>query len=153
MPELNKRSKDILKGCHKDLQLIAEKVSEEYPCVVISGHRGKDEQNLLFHSGRSKLEFPDSKHNEMPSEAIDIIPFPVNWTDRESFYSLGGYIRGIAKRLLEEGLITHRVRWGGDWDNDFNLKDQSFIDLPHVELIPPICIDFDKETKDIEITG
>ena len=27
-----------------------------------------------------------------------------------------------------------KVRWGGDWDGDFEFKDQNFHDLPHFEL-------------------
>ena len=26
------------------------------------------------------------------------------------------------------------IRWGGDWNGDFNLKNQNFYDLPHFEV-------------------
>lgn len=29
-----------------------------------------------------------------------------------------------------------KIRWGGDWDLDTDLKDNTFDDLPHFELIP-----------------
>jgi peptidoglycan L-alanyl-D-glutamate endopeptidase CwlK len=28
-----------------------------------------------------------------------------------------------------------KIRWGGDWDRDEELHDQTFFDLPHFELI------------------
>ena len=30
--------------------------------------------------------------------------------------------------------IDVNLRWGGDWDRDFDLKDQRFNDYPHFEL-------------------
>ena len=27
-----------------------------------------------------------------------------------------------------------KIRWGGDWDNDTEVKDTGFKDLPHFEL-------------------
>ena len=64
----------------------------------------------------------------------------IDWNNKEAFRFLGGLIIGISEMLFSEGKIYHRVRWGGDWNgyknyyNDFS--DQSFIDLPHFELIP-----------------
>ena len=28
-----------------------------------------------------------------------------------------------------------KIRWGGDWDSDNIMKDQTFNDLPHFEII------------------
>jgi hypothetical protein len=38
-------------------------------------------------------------------------------------------LRGIAHEM---GV---KIRWGGDWDSDGEIKDNSFDDLVHVELI------------------
>lgn len=88
----------------------------------------------MFHEGRSKLQFPHSKHNKNPSLAADVVPwFPerphIRWDDREAFYFFGGFVLGAAAKM---GIS---VRWGGDWDRDEDLHDQSFFDLPHFELI------------------
>jgi len=40
-----------------------------------------------------------------------------------------------AERLYNEGKITHKLRWGGDWDSDKVFDDQNFDDLPHFELV------------------
>ena len=42
---------------------------------------------------------------------------------------MGGMIRDIAQQL---GL---KVRWGGDWDSDGDVKDNGFDDLVHVEIL------------------
>ena len=53
---------------------------------------------------------------------------PIDWNDRERFTYMGGMIRGIALKL------GYPIRWGGDWDSDGDLKDNSFDDLVHIEL-------------------
>jgi peptidoglycan L-alanyl-D-glutamate endopeptidase CwlK len=39
--------------------------------------------------------------------------------------------------LFEIGAIKHRIRWGGDWDMDNDLSDNTFNDLVHFELYKP----------------
>jgi peptidoglycan L-alanyl-D-glutamate endopeptidase CwlK len=46
-----------------------------------------------------------------------------------------GYVVGIADRLYEQGLMTKKVRWGGDWDKDWEASDNTFDDFPHFELL------------------
>jgi hypothetical protein len=45
---------------------------------ILCGHREEKEQNEAFNKGNSKLKWPQSKHNSLPSLAVDIAPFPVN---------------------------------------------------------------------------
>jgi hypothetical protein len=95
----------------------------------LEGYRGEQSQNKAFTEGRSKLKFPNSKHNSLPSNAIDIAPFPIDWKNRERFCYLAGIVKGIAH---SKGI---KIRWGGDWDNDGETTDNKFDDLPHFELI------------------
>jgi peptidoglycan L-alanyl-D-glutamate endopeptidase CwlK len=136
MPEFSKVSLDRLDTCHHDLQLIACEVVRLFDCSVLEGHRGHDRQTLLFQKGLSRVEWPDSEHNSMPSMAMDLAPYPISWDDEGRFYFFAGYVSCVAVRLMEEGKITHRVRWGGDWDSDRHMDDQDFNDLCHFELIP-----------------
>ena len=49
-----------------------------------------------------------------------------------------GIIWACGQELKEQGEITHNLRWGGNWDTDGVIaldRDQSFDDLPHIELI------------------
>jgi len=65
----------------------------------------------------------------LPSLAVDVAPYPIDWNDRERFCYFAGYVKGIAKSLGTE------LRWGGDWDRDTQVKDNNFDDLPHFELV------------------
>jgi len=50
---------------------------------------------------------------------------------------IAGYVMGIAKLMYDQGLITHHLRWGGDWDRDTEVNDNRFQDFPHFELVKP----------------
>lgn len=127
--KFSERSKQNLSQCHPDLQKIALAVLEIHDCTVIEGHRPKEEQDKAFHSGKSKLKWPESKHNKKPSEAIDLVPYPIDWNDKNRFYYFAGLVMGTAHSL---GI---NLRWGGDWDGDNSFKDQNFHDLPHFERV------------------
>ena len=134
MPQFSERSRSNLAECHIDLQVIFNEVIKYFDCVVIEGHRPKEEQDAAYAKGMSKVKYPDSKHNTLPSMAVDALPFPIDWKDTDRMKYFAGHVMGIAKLLKATGRITHNLRWGGDWDGDTDLKDNSFMDLPHFEL-------------------
>ena len=129
MPSFGAKSKVNLGECHEDLKRVFNKVIETYDCSVIEGYRGKDEQDDAFHSGKSKLKYPKSKHNRQPSLAADVVPYPVDWLDTKQFYHFAGFVQGLAEEMGVE------LRWGGDWNSNRLFEDQSFHDLPHFELV------------------
>lgn len=128
MPKFSQASKDRLETCHPDIQRVLNEVIQHIDFTVLEGHRGEEKQNAAFEAGKSKLRFPQSKHNNRPSLAVDIAPYPIDWQDWRRFDLLAGYVLGIAAHMG----IT--LRWGGDWDSDHDMKDQTFNDLPHFEL-------------------
>lgn len=128
MPEFSERSKRILATCHEDIQAVFHEVIQHFDCTVISGHRGEEEQNENVRKGFSRVEFPNSRHNSIPSEAVDVVPYPIDWKDRERFHYFAGFVLGVAK------MMDIDLRWGGDWDRDTEVKDNDFDDLPHFEL-------------------
>ena len=128
MPQFSKLSERRLAECHPSLQLLFNAVIKHYDCVILCGHRGEREQNEAFADGKSQLKWPDSKHNKKPSLAVDVVPYPVDWNDRHKLYHFAGFVIGAAWAL---GI---KLRWGGDWDGDRDLSDQSFNDLVHFEL-------------------
>jgi len=74
--------------------------------------------------------------------AIDVSPYLPdvkidgnNQKHLKYFYHFSGIVLGVAEMLLDSGEITHRVKWGGDWDMDDNMDDQKFNDLYHYELV------------------
>lgn len=100
--------------------------------AIVCGHRGKEEQNAAHAAGKSKLKWPESKHNTKPSKAVDICPTTggkLDWNNANRFKHIGFFILGI---LAAKGT---KARLGGDWDRDFDTADEKFVDLPHIELL------------------
>jgi peptidoglycan L-alanyl-D-glutamate endopeptidase CwlK len=118
-----------LATCHQDLQDLFKTVILHYDCTILEGHRSEADQDQLFEQGLSKVEWPDSKHNKIPSHAVDVAPYPIDWDDTKRFYHFVGFVKGVAASM------NIKLRCGADWDGDNDLKDQSFNDLVHFELI------------------
>lgn len=121
---LGKSSKLRLSTCHSEIRRFIEAVSDgvergECPGVeeitVLCGYRGEKEQNDAFERGTSKLRWPHSKHNRLPSQAVDIAPYPVDWKDTKRFESLRVYALEVAARI---GVSIRVISW----------------DLPHYEM-------------------
>jgi len=136
MYPLSAVEKSRLDTCDKRLQSIVLKVLDRWNIVVITGHRDKAGQDKALAGGNTKLAWPRSKHNTTPSRAVDMVPVEIknkreviDWNDRERMHLFAGYVLAVADQL---GI---RLRWGGDWDNDSEVKDNVFDDLVHFELI------------------
>lgn len=121
MPKLSAKSQAKLNTCHSDLIRLIEAVAETEKCAVICGFRGRYEQEKAYYTGKSKAKFGQSKHNLKPSQAVDVVPLPLNWDDIPAFEKLGEKIMAKAEDL------NIKVKWGRDFTN---LKD-----YPHFELI------------------
>ena len=131
MPRFGKRSTMQLDSCHILLRQLFRQVVEKYDCSIIQGYRNEEAQNAAYNATpqRSKLPWPQGKHNKSPSIAVDVAPYPIQWNNTKRFYHFAGYVMGIAEDLGLE------IRWGGDWDRDYDLDDQQFNDLVHFELV------------------
>lgn len=129
MPEFSERSSGILRTCTPRLNILFERVVITFDCTIVSGHRIEEEQNSLFHRGLSHLRWPYSKHNRKPSLAVDVYPYPIDWKDRDRFHFFAGFVMGTAERL------GYKIRWGGDWNKDWQVRDNVFDDLGHFELM------------------
>ena len=128
MPHFGKSSKKRLNTCDSKLQEVFNEVIKHVDCSVLEGHREKDRQNKLFKEGKTKVKYPDGRHNRQPSSAVDVTPYPVDWKDRERQTLFAGFVIGVASQM---GI---NLRWGGDWDQDFQVVDNRFDDFPHFEL-------------------
>lgn len=135
MPKFSTSSKIKLKECHQDLQELFGEVIKSFDCRVTEGYRGPIDQHAAFSSGKSKVDWPESLHNKQPSRAIDVYPFPIDLQDIKRLYFFAGFVLGIADQLRSYGLISHAIRWGGDWNRDTEVKDNKFNDLCHFELV------------------
>jgi peptidoglycan L-alanyl-D-glutamate endopeptidase CwlK len=125
MYKFGKRSRERLKGVNPKLINVLNELIKVMDVTIIEGVRTQERQNQLVKEGASKTKF--SKH--ITGKAVDLAPYPIAWEDRDRFHYMGGMIRGIAKQM------NVKIRWGGDWDNDGDTRDNSFDDLVHVELV------------------
>ena len=128
MPRFSTKSKSKLHSCDERLINLFNKVVKHFDCMVLEGHRGEEKQNAAYDKGNSKVRYPNGKHNQSPSVAVDVAPYPIDWADRDRFHYFGGYVLGVAKQM---GL---NIRWGGDWNQDTQSKDNKFDDLVHFEI-------------------
>lgn len=79
---------------------------------VVWGHRSMEAQQRAFREGKSRLQWPSSKHNKMPAQAVDIIPYPGGWdAPWEQWFEMATYVLAAA---AAQGV---RIRWGGHWKN------------------------------------
>jgi peptidoglycan LD-endopeptidase CwlK len=118
-----------LQTCDPRLQDVFDHVLQIVDCSILAGHRDAATQNRLCDAGKSQLRWPRSKHNTSPSRAVDVAPYPLNWGDRERMTLFAGVVLGVADA---QGVP---LRWGGDWDCDFQVVDNNFDDLVHFELM------------------
>ena len=128
MPHFGKTSKKRLSTCDDRLQKVFNEVIKHVDCSVLEGHREKDRQNKLYEEGKTKVKYPNGRHNRQPSSAVDVTPYPVDWKDRERQTLFAGFVIGVASQM------NINLRWGGDWDQDFQVVDNRFDDFPHFEL-------------------
>lgn len=147
MAKFGETSKKKLSTAERDLQRLFEEVVKTFDCTVLYGHRTPSEQLELYKQGRElkngewvlvdrtkKVTNCDgtvnvSMHNYLPSKAVDVVPYPINFNDYKRLYMFVGYVLATANAL---GI---KVRSGADWDGDTQVNDQSFNDLAHFEII------------------
>jgi len=139
MPQFSPVSLQRLRTCDNRLQRVFSEVVKHFDCAILEGHRGREAQDVAFASGKSKVKWPDGKHNKLPSLAVDAAPYPVEFplkTDSPEvkykklarFHYFAGFVMATASHM---GII---LRHGGDWDMDTDLKDNQWDDLPHFEI-------------------
>lgn len=124
---VGKHSLARLRTCHPDLIAIVSEAAKELDLIVVCGHRTQLEQDACVDAGTSLLRWPRSKHNTVPSHAVDLAPYPLNWEDIESFKLLGRTMLRTASNPFMAGKIRNRIRWGGSW--------AGFLDFPHYEIV------------------
>ena len=129
MPRFGKSSRERLVTCDEKLQDVFNEVIKYVDCSILEGHRDERTQEKYFEEGKSKVRYPMGRHNSKPSRAVDVAPYPIDLNDRERFHLFAGFVIGLARGMG----IT--LRWGGDWNMNFEVDDNKFDDFPHFELI------------------
>ena len=143
-----RKSRAQLDTCDPRLQTIFDKLIEFIDVTILEGRRSFNQQ--LTNIGRKVSKTINSRHiprtedgtiDEVGlSKAVDASPYPIRWPDQSQdrekqiarFYFMQGAIKAIAHY---EGIA---IRQGVDWDGDGDFFDQSFDDLPHIEIDEPL---------------
>jgi len=121
MPTFSSSSTRKLNTCDQDIKDVLNEAIKYFDFSCIWGHRGEEDQNRAYRSGHSTLQWPNSRHNAIPSRAVDVIPYPGGFdNDDATFYKMATYILRAASKLGVD------LRWGGHWTD--------FKDLAHFEL-------------------
>lgn len=147
MPRFGQKSLKNLEGVHDLLAKCALEVVKIYDISVTQGVRSAAQQQKLYAIGRTeqlerkpvtKIDGVTKKSNHQIKEdglgyAIDVNPFPIDFAAKERYYMMWGIFYAVSQNVLAG--TDYKLRWGGDWDGDNSFTDQSFDDLPHIELI------------------
>ena len=100
--------------------------------TVVEGHRGKAAQDAAYAKGFSQVRWPNGNHNAKPSRAADIAPYPIDWSNKEAAHLRFAFLMGVVLVCAKQ--LGVKVRFGMDWNRNLDPRDESFLDLPHVEL-------------------
>lgn len=125
---LGRKSLERLETCDGELQRLVHALAEDidnrpgllvHDITVVCGHRGQAAQHAAFTAvpPTSKLDWPHSKHNAYPSLAVDLAPYPTDWSRKgePAFLELRVRVAAVAQDL---GIPIRHISW----------------DLPHTEL-------------------
>ncbi len=132
MPSFGKRSRSQLETCHPDLQKVLNEAIKEFDFTILEGERTLETQQKYYSIGRTtKINSGiitncdgikrKSRHQSSPSVAVDIAPWPIDWSDIARFKSLAQVMMKVSQ-WSDIGL-----EWGGHWTRP--------IDYPHYQLL------------------
>lgn len=136
---LSARSQTRLDGVHPDLKRVVRRaiLKSDQDFTVLEGVRTPERQKQLYAQGRTqpgpKVTWTlNSRHFVNPStgygHAIDLAPFPIDWTDPAKFDAISRAMFAAADDL------NVKIRWGADWDRDGRPRERGESDSPHFEL-------------------
>lgn len=128
MYKYGKRSKSNMEGIDKRLKEVLNHLIKIMDVTIIEGKRSTKTQQEYFSKGKSKLDGVNKKSQHQLGKAVDLVPYPVDWNNRDGMYYMGGMLRGIGH------MLGYNLRYGGDWDGDGKTKDNKFDDLVHIEI-------------------
>lgn len=129
-----------LAGVHPALVAVVKRaiLQSRQDFLVLEGLRSQARQDRLYAQGRSTpgpvvTWTRKSRHQRQADgfgHAVDLVPWPVDWTDPGKFDAVAEAMFAAAKAL------GHSVRWGADWDGDGRPRERGESDSPHFEIVP-----------------
>jgi len=135
MAKLSAISQERLSTCDERLINLVTMLNDRFPVRVMCGHRNKADQDAAIKAKVSKTPWPKSKHNKIPSMAVDLLPEKlvsgktIDWKNTKAFDEMANIAFECADRL---GI---HIRWGADWKMDGSKTEETFSDKPHIEIM------------------
>lgn len=151
---LSPKSLSKLFGVHPDLVAVVKRAIElsEQDFLVLEGVRTEQRQRELYGQGRTAAELraagvdPSLAKPEMQKvtwtlksnhfkqadgygHAVDLVPYPVDWSTISKFDHIADAMDQASKEL---GIP---IRHGADWDMDGKRRERGESDNPHFELV------------------
>jgi len=133
------KNEQLLNQCEGQLRELFHRVDTIVQVEILpSTIRTLEQQKAFVAAGTSKTM--DSKHLISPehpfSRAVDAGPYPHRWPQEGSkdawkdwarLYYFAGVVVAVGREMGID------VRYGGDWNGNFELKDENFFDGVHFE--------------------
>lgn len=136
MPTFGSNSQEQLATCDNRLQQIANNAILVGPDFsIVEGFRNQEQQHRDFLKGASKLDWPNGRHNAQPSRAFDFSPYPEDWGEGQLPHARFALIAGVMFTVAKQ--LGYKIRWGVDWNRNFDPRDETFLDWGHIELDEP----------------
>lgn len=138
MPKFDHDSANKIQSCDDRLIDIFKEIIKIYDFKVVCGYRREEDQNAAYKAGTSKEPWPKSKHNTLPSLAIDILPRcleidgKIDWRDEKAFAKACGEIAELVFTEADKQKV--HIRWGGDFRMDGSKTTTDSWDKMHFEL-------------------
>ena len=126
MPAFSKKSEALLLTCHPDIVAVCRELIKQMDVSVLCGRRTRAEQDAAYKAGTSRARYPQSAHNRVPSHAVDLAPYPIDWNNLAWFKEMWIRFDAIARVLKTRGEIVSEFIWGGDF--------KTLKDCPHIEI-------------------
>ena len=148
---LSKRSLDSLVGVDEHLQRVVKQAIQlsKQDFMVLEGVRTRKQCMINYGKGRTiaqcvakgvPAQYANPKATKVTwlndpfaskhvtGNAVDLVPYPVDWNDLKKFDAIAQAMLQAAKEL---GVP---VRWGADWDSDGKPRERGESDSPHFEI-------------------
>ncbi len=149
MPYFGKTSKEKRNTCIPELIQVLDESIKTFDFSIVYGYRYEEEQMRAYNKGYSKAKWLESPHNYYPSFAFDIVPYYKDTphirypnidviTDKKNIIK---YSKELAMFYIMSTIVIMtgkqlniNIRGGFNWNQDWNIMDNSFDDLGHFEL-------------------
>jgi len=118
-----------------DIKLIFDEVVKRFDISLIEAHRTAERQHEHWQKGRVLKEIlldpkvrdnweivnkdnvvtykdgyeKESRHQEYPAIAVDVVPYPSMWSDVEELDALAEVVYEVQDELFAEGRITKKI--------------------------------------------